>query len=85
VLDFVLGKDLGQEIPDMMDLGKPLEDGYEASMLALGGGDIHDIVVEVILSCRGSYGVELGTGWVDEDGPEAPDFGSHMHCHQLKE
>jgi len=53
-------------------------------MLALRSGDIHDVVVEVILSRSRSYGVELGTGWVDENRPEAPDFGSYVHCHLVK-
>jgi len=53
-------------------------------MLALSGGDIHDVVVEVILSRGGSYSVELGTGRVDENRPQAPDFGSYMYCHQGK-
>jgi hypothetical protein len=67
-----------------MYFGEPLQDRHETAVLTLRGGDIHDVVVEVILSRGGSYSVELGPRRVDEDRLQPSDFGSHMHCHQRR-
>ena len=64
-----------------MDGGEALEDRDEAPVLALGGIDVDDVVVEVVVAGGGRDGEEFGAGRMDEDRLEAADLGSDVDRH----
>ncbi len=65
----------------MVNLCESLEDGDESPVLALGGLDINDVVVEVVLTRIRSDGEEFRARSVHKDGSQPPDLGTDLNWH----
>ena len=74
-------QDLGEQIPDVIHPGEPAEHGDELAMLPLGNLEVDDVVVEVVLAVARRDRLQLGTGRVDEDRLQRPDFRSDVNRH----
>ena len=76
--------DVDEQVANLVDGGEPLEDGDEAAVLAPGGLEIDDVVVEEVLARVGGDGEELGAWGMNEDVAETADLGGDFDGHRPK-
>jgi hypothetical protein len=76
-------QDCLEELPNLVNLGEPLEDGDESLVLPASGFRFDYVVVEKVLAGPRRNREELRAGRVDQNRPQSPDFRGDADFHSL--